>query len=229
MKILNLMLRFFIAFLFSTVLIVIVFRFIDPATTPFIMYNSNESILNVFRCDVKYKPISINNISYYAPLAVIASEDQRFFEHFGFDLIQLEKAMKENEYRKIKRGASTITMQVAKNLFLFPSKTFLRKILEAYYTILIELLWSKKRILEVYLNVAEMGKGIYGVYYASKIYFKKSPINLTKAEAATLAALLPNPKKRNPQKPSSYLIFRKNQIIRQMDLIGGINFIKNNL
>ncbi len=127
-------------------------------------------------------------------------EDQRFFEHFGFDFEQIEKAIKENERKKRNRGSSTITMQVAKNLFLFPSKVFFRKVLEAYYTILIECFWSKKRIIEIYLNIAEMGNSIYGAYAASMFYYKKEPSRLNRLEAAMFADILPNPKKRNPVK-----------------------------
>lgn len=212
------------------IFILLSFRFINPASTAFIYSNIKNSLTTLLsNKDINYKPVSLNQMSIYAPLAVIASEDQRFFEHFGFDFVQIEKAMKENEHRKRIRGASTITMQVAKNLFLFPSKNFIRKALEAYYTLLIEILWSKSRIIEVYLNVAEMGKGIYGINSASKFYYKKPPLKLTMLESATIAAILPNPKKRNPNRPSGYLIGRRLKIMEQMNLIGGVNFIKQNL
>jgi len=230
LKIIGVLAKTFLVFTLWIIFLLIVFRFINPATSAFMYSSVKDSLSSLFSNeDIKYNPISIKKVSLYAPLAVVASEDQRFFEHFGFDFEQIEKAMRENEHRKRIRGASTITMQVAKNLFLFPSKIFFRKAVEAYYTVLIELFWSKKRIIEVYLNIAEMGDGIYGIKSASKIYFKKNPDKLTKSEAAAIASILPNPRKRNPLRPSSYLLYRRNKIMEQMDLIGGVNFIKNNL
>lgn len=225
----KIIIKIFFVFNIWVIFILLIFRIINPATSAFMLSNNEEEIESLFINDIKYKPTSLNKISNYVPLAVIASEDQRFFEHFGFDFIQIEKAMKENEHRKRPRGASTITMQVAKNLFLWPTKNLARKVLEAYYTLLIEIFWSKARIIEVYLNIAEMGKGIYGIYSASIIYYKKPPLKLNITEAATLAAILPNPKKRNPNRPSNYLIARRLKIIEQMNLIGGVNFIKQNL
>ncbi len=213
-------------FLLYNVFIIIFFRFIDPASTAFIYQNIENPIGSLFSsADINYKPVSIENISIYLPLAVIASEDQKFFDHFGFDFEQIEKAMKENTFRKRKRGASTVSMQVAKNLFLWSERNLIRKGFEAYYTLLLELLWSKKRIIETYLNIAEMGKGIYGASSASNFHFKKSPYKLTIAESAAIAAILPNPKKRNPAKPSGYIISRRDDIIRQMNLIGGKNYL----
>jgi monofunctional biosynthetic peptidoglycan transglycosylase len=181
------------------------------------------------REDVIYAPVSYSHISKYLPLALIASEDQIFFEHLGFDFEQIEKAMKENTYRKRQRGASTITMQTAKNIFLWSGKSIIRKGMEAYFTLLLEILWSKKRIMEVYMNIAEMGKGIYGIKAGARIYFKKLPIKISKSEAATIAAILPNPKKRNPARPSNYIISRREKIMNQMNLIGGLKYINKNL
>ncbi len=213
-------------FLLYNIFVIIVFRFIDPASTAFMYQNVESPIGSLFSSvDIYYKPVSINNVSIYLPLAVIASEDQKFFDHFGFDFEQIEKAMKENTYRKRKRGASTISMQVAKNLFLWSERNLVRKGFEAYYTLLLELMWSKKRIIETYLNVAEMGKGIYGSSSASNFHFKKSPAKLTMGESATIAAILPNPKKRNPAKPGGYIISRRDDIIRQMNLLGGKNYL----
>lgn len=225
-KISLIVLIFFIINLF----LISFFRFIDPASTAFIYQNSEGIISSLFSSnDIKYEPINIRRVSYYLPLAVIASEDQKFFEHFGFDFEQIEKAMKENEYRKRKRGASTITMQVAKNLFLWSERNIIRKGFEAYYTLLTELLWSKERIIETHMNIAEMGFGIYGVKAASKKFYKKGPEKISILEAATLAAVLPNPKKRNAANPSRYIIARRGEIIRQMNLMGGISYIKQNL
>lgn len=213
-----------------TAFIMLFFRFVHLPATAFIYSNIQNPVTSLVSSnDIKHKPVSINKMSRYAVLAVVASEDQLFFEHFGFDIEQIEKAMKENTRRKRIRGASTITMQVAKNMFLWSGKSFIRKGLEAYYTLMLEIFWSKKRIVEVYLNIAEMGREVYGVQAASEIYYRKNAARLTITEAATLAAVLPNPKKRNPQKPSAYLIGRRARIAQQMNLIGGLNFLKQYL
>ncbi|MFA3783183.1 monofunctional biosynthetic peptidoglycan transglycosylase [Melioribacteraceae bacterium 4301-Me] len=222
-----LILLLFVSFSAITVLF---YKFVNPPVTSIILLKEEftlTSFLSIKNYNQKWQ--GIQNISAYAPLAVIASEDQIFFEHFGFDFRQIEKAIKENERRRRIRGASTISQQVAKNLFLCNDKSIFRKAFEAYYTLLIELLWSKKRILEVYLNVAEMGDNIYGVEAASEIFFHKSSLKLTSAEAAFLAAVLPNPIKRKVSRPSSYLLRRKEQILTQMELIGGLPFIKEKL
>lgn len=229
-KILKSLFLVFLIYNAFVIFVILFFRFIDPSSTAFIYSKIEEPFISLFDTDdIKYKPVLLSNISYSTPLAVIASEDQTFFEHFGFDFEQIEKAMKENSRRRRQRGASTITMQVSKNLFLWPGKNIVRKGLEAYYTLLLEVFWSKKRIIEVYLNVAEMGKGIYGVKEAARIYYRKSPAKLNMAESATLAAILPNPVKRNPARPSGYVIGRRSRIMNQMNLIGGKTFIKENL
>ena len=210
-----------------SVFVVIFFRFIDPPVTAFINSKSDPLYGLISTSDVKQKSVSIKNVSKYAALAAIASEDQLFFEHYGFDFNQIEKAMKENERRKRIRGASTISMQVAKNLFLWSGKNIIRKGFEAYYTLLLETLWGKERIIEVYLNVAEMGKGIYGIETASRTYYNKPAIKLNPTEAATIIAILPNPAKRDPRRPTSYLINRRDNILHQMNLIGGVEILKD--
>lgn len=211
------------------IFILFFFRFVDPPVTSFI-FSESEPIISLFTwSDVKQKSVSIQNVSKYVPLAAIASEDQMFFEHFGFDLSQIEKAMKENKRKKRVRGASTISMQLAKNLFLWNSKLIIRKGFEVYYTLMIETLWSKERILEVYLNIAEMGKGIYGIEAASQTYYKKKALKLNSSEAATIIAILPNPKKRNPNRPTSYLLNRKANIQEQMNLIGGVKMLNEGI
>lgn len=156
--------------------------------------------------------------------AVVASEDNRFMDHFGFDFDAIEKARIHNEHSRRKHGASTITQQTAKNVFLWQGRTWVRKGFEAYFTLLIEIFWSKERIMEVYLNVIEMGPGIYGAEAASQKYFGHSAKNLTRAEAALIAAALPDPLKRNPARPSPYLRKRQEQILRNMSNIGKVNF-----
>jgi len=224
----------FLLYTAISVLLILFFRFIDPPVTAFIN-SRTDPLLGLFSfSDVNQKSVRIQNVSKYAPLAVIASEDQTFFEHFGFDFEQIEKAMKENEMkknyrRKRVRGASTVSMQLAKNIFLSPGKNIIRKGMEAYFTLLLELLWGKERIIEVYLNVAEMGNGIYGIEAASKTYYGKPSRKLNATEAATIVAILPNPEKRDPRKPTSYLINRRDNILHQMNSIGGVDILKEDI
>lgn len=162
--------------------------------------------------------VSRNEMSTYAGLAVMASEDQLFPEHNGFDWKSIEKAIKNNQKKhKRVRGASTISQQVAKNVFLWQGRSWLRKGLEVYFTFMIELVWGKERILEVYLNVAEMGKGVFGIEAASRHYYKKSAKKLTRQEAAQIAAILPNPKKYLIKPLSSYVQRRSYWIMGQMN------------
>ena len=166
--------------------------------------------------------ITLNEMSPYIKLAVMASEDQLFPEHNGFDIKAIKKAMNYNKKHATKvRGASTISQQVAKNVFLWQGRSMFRKCLEAYFTFIIEKVWSKKRILEMYLNVAEMGKGIFGVQAAAKAYFNKDAKNLTRAEAAMIAAALPNPKLYTIKPLSIYVANRFNDILRQMNNLDG--------
>jgi len=154
---------------------------------------------------------------------VIASEDWKFFEHNGFDWPAIEKALRHNQRSARVRGASTISQQTAKNVFLWPSRSWVRKGLEAYFTVLIEVLWSKDRIMEVYLNVVEFGDGIYGVGAASNIYFHKLPAQLSSSEAALLAAVLPNPRRLLVAHPSPYVRFRQTMIQRRMPLVSTLD------
>ena len=225
-RVIKFLASFAIIFTAFSIFVILFFSIIDPPVTAFINSKADPLLGLISFTDVKLKSVSIQNISKYAALAVIASEDQRFFEHFGFDFEQIEKAMKENKYRRRIRGASTISMQVAKNMFLWPGKNIIRKGFEAYYTLMLELLWSKERIIEVYLNIAEMGKEIYGIEAASKIYYRKPSIKLNPTEAATIIAVLPNPTKRDPRRPSRYLINRRENILHQMNYIGGVNILK---
>lgn len=204
---------------------VVLYRFVDPPVTYLMVSRYFESEKKDAGIDKEWK--NYESVSFNLPLAVIAAEDQNFFDHFGFDLNAIEKAMKHNEKKKKRmKGASTISQQVAKNVFLFPSRNWFRKGLEVYFTFLIECLWSKERILEVYLNIVELGDGIYGAEAASKKYFKKSAINLSPGQAALLAAVLPNPRKMNPAKPSSYVMRRQAWILDQMENLGGKEFLE---
>jgi monofunctional biosynthetic peptidoglycan transglycosylase len=159
-------------------------------------------------------------------VAVIASEDQNFPAHYGFDLKSINDALTERQSGGRVRGASTISQQVAKNLFLWPAQSWLRKGLEAYFTVLIETLWPKQRILEVYLNVAEFGRGVFGVGAASDIYFHKRASRLSAYDAALLAAVLPSPKKMRVNAPSNYVRSRQQWILGQMRGLGGTALLK---
>ena len=155
-------------------------------------------------------------MSLYLPVAVIASEDQRFLQHNGFDLDAIGQALEERRMGKRQRGGSTISQQTAKNVFLWPRSSWVRKGLEAYFTILIELCWSKQRIIEVYLNSIEMGDGIYGVEAVAQLHFGVPASDLTRANCALIAATLPNPLKFSSKEPSAYMLKRQTWIMRQM-------------
>ncbi len=207
---------FLLAYTFYTILILVLFKWIDPPTTAFMQQNNNssfESILELTKVEQVWIPLE--KISNNIKIAVITSEDQLFLDHWGFDVNQIEKVIGDIEKGRRVRGASTITQQVAKNLFLFPSKSWIRKALESYYTLLIELTWSKQRIFEVYLNIAEFGENIYGVEAASSFYFQKSSSYLNSLEGAMLASILPNPIRYKLKNQSTYLKKRINRILQE--------------
>ena len=203
-------------------------RWIPPLTTAFIVNGYASAWLEHdygWRADRRWTPYE--QISRHAKLAVIASEDQKFAFHPGFDFEAIDKAIKERERGKPLRGASTISQQVAKNLFLWPGQSFVRKGLEAYLTLLIELMWPKQRILEVYLNVAEFGPAIYGVGAAAPRFFHTDPAHITQAQGALLAAVLPSPKRLHVERPSGYLYRRQAWIMDQMNALGGAEYIRD--
>jgi monofunctional biosynthetic peptidoglycan transglycosylase len=164
-------------------------------------------------------------ISRHAAVAVIAAEDQHFLEHGGFDFKAIDKAWTDAKRGRRLRGASTISQQVAKNLFLWPDQSWLRKGLEAWFTLWIEWLWPKQRILEVYLNSAEFGRGVWGVEAASRHFFRKPAARLNRHEAALLAAVLPSPKRFRVDRPSPYVQQRQAWILRQMSMLGGVRLL----
>lgn len=215
------------AFFVSTALAVLVMRWVPPLTTAFIVDGYVSAWLDrdfSWHADQRWTPYE--RISRHAKLAVISSEDQKFAFHPGFDFEAIDAAIKARERGKPLRGASTITQQVAKNLFLWPGQSFVRKGLEAYLTLLIELLWPKQRILEIYLNVAEFGPGVYGVGAAAPRFFRTDPANLTQGQSALLAAVLPNPKRFRVDHPSAYVDRRQAWIIEQMNQLGGSEYIR---
>ncbi|MEG1403175.1 monofunctional biosynthetic peptidoglycan transglycosylase [Bacteroides sp.] len=211
----NLVLFFFI----SSILAVLIYRFLPVYVTPLMVIRSVQQVVSGEMPTCKHTWVSFDKISPNLPMAVIASEDNRFAEHNGFDMIEIKKAMKENEKRKRKRGASTISQQTAKNVFLWPQSSWVRKGFEVYFTFLVELCWSKERIMTVYLNSIEMGKGIYGAEATAKYKFGTTAAKLTKGECALIAATLPNPIRFDSAHPSQYIKRRQSQILRLMRLV----------
>ncbi len=208
--------RALILFFLTSFTSVIFYRLIPVGFTPLMILRVAESALDGKAPKWRKEWVSISEISPKMQAAVIAAEDQYFFEHNGVDWRAIEKAMEHNKRSQRVRGASTITQQVAKNVFLWPDRSWIRKGLELYFTGMLEAVWNKKRILEVYLNVVELGDGIYGVEAASQIYFRKSAAKLNSDESALLAASLPNPRKLLVAKPSGYLRFRQSLIRRRI-------------
>lgn len=206
-----------LGFVVLTSLPVVLMRWWNPFSSAFMLEAGTEA---------HYQWVDLEQISPHAALAVIASEDQQFPFHTGFDLKSIREAVRENAHRKRPRGASTITQQVAKNLFLWNGASYVRKGLEAWLTVLIETLWPKERILEVYLNIAEFGRGVYGVEAAARRFFHKPAAQLSRAEAATLAAVLPNPIRLHADRPSVYVSQRRDWIMGQMRGLGGREYLE---
>ena len=218
-KILKFIRNLLLFFFGSSILAVIVLRFIPVYFTPLMFIRTTQQIIHGEDIKWKHSWIPKENISPHLPMAVIASEDNRFAEHNGFDFKEIEKALEENKNRKRPRGASTISQQTAKNIFLWPASSWIRKGLEVYFTTLIELFWNKERIMEVYLNSIEMGNGIYGAQATAKNKFGTTADKLTRGQCALIAATLPNPIRFNSAKPSSYILKRQSQILRLMNLV----------
>jgi monofunctional biosynthetic peptidoglycan transglycosylase len=210
-----------------SVLSVLLLRYVNPWTSAFMV---DARITSWFDDDprpwrLQHVWRDYSQISSQLPLAVVASEDQRFPEHRGFDIRQIRKAMDEAQRGRRARGASTISQQVAKNLFLWNGRSWVRKGLEAWFTVLIETLWPKRRILEIYLNSAEFGRGIYGAEAAAQAFFHKNAARLTREEAARLAAVLPNPVRMRADRPSRYVQRRQREIAAQMAALGGTAYL----
>ena len=196
---------------------VLLYRFVPvPGTMLMLIRKAGEGI------PINHTWTPIEEITPHMAIAVIASEDAHFMEHNGFDWEQIEQAYADSEKGKRLRGASTISQQTAKNVFLWPGRSWLRKGLEAYFTVLIEFLWDKERIIEVYLNSIETGEGLYGITAVAEANFKKTPDKLTRKECALIAATLPNPRKFSSKKPSKYMLRRQSAILKEM------NYIQNN-
>ncbi len=205
-------------FLIISVGLTVIYRFVPIPITPLMVIRVVDQLFDKDKKVRLYKDwVSLKKISKNAPQAVVAAEDQKFMTHNGFDFEAMEKAWENNKKGKRIKGASTITQQTAKNVFLWPSRSYIRKGLEAYFTVLVEFIWPKKRILEVYLNVIEMGDGIYGIEAASQEYFNKPAADISKSQAAIIAAVLPNPRRWNPSRPTPYIVGRQAWILKQMN------------
>lgn len=200
-------------FFILTITTVILLRWIPVVITPLMVIRSMEQMWNGKEVRMEKTWVPIEEISFNLQRSVISSEDPKFLDHRGFDFDAIAKAIEANKTRKVKIGASTISQQTAKNVFLYPTRSYIRKGLEAYFTMLIEFIWGKNRILEVYLNVIELGPGIYGAEAASHYYFKMKAKDLSLYQASSLAAVLPNPRRWNPVQPTNY-IQRKQNFVR---------------
>jgi len=208
-------------------LLVVSLRWVDPPTSAFMLETRLRAMSEgdrTYRTD--YEWVNLERISSHAAIAVIASEDQQFPFHAGFDLNSIRESVRASERGKKLRGASTISQQVAKNLFLWNGRSFVRKGVEAWMTVLIEATWPKERILEVYLNIVELGRGIYGMEAAARRFYHKPAARLTSSEAAVLAAVLPNPIRMHADRPSAYVLERRDWILGQMRALGGASYLQ---
>ena len=200
----------------STIFFVVLYRFVPVPLTPLMIIRCAQQVSRGEEIRLKHHWVPLEEMSKYLPVAVMASEDQRFLQHRGFDMIEIQNAVEERRAGKRQRGGSTISQQTAKNVFLWPKSSWVRKGLEAYFTVLIELCWSKERIMEVYLNSIEMGDGIYGAEAVAQQHFSRPAKNLSRANCALIAATLPNPLRYSSKNPSRYMLKRQTAIMRQM-------------
>ena len=214
--------RIVLLFFGGTILLVVLLRWCPVYFTPLMFIRCAQQMKHGEKVRLRHHWVSIEEISPNLPIAVMASEDQRFLEHRGFDFGEIGKAIKERQSGKRNRGASTISQQTAKNVFLWPSASWFRKGLEVYFTALIELIWGKERIMEVDLNSIEMGDGIYGAEAVAQLHFGYSAKDLSRANCALIAATLPNPLRYSSKNPSSYMLRRQTWILKQMRYIDSI-------
>jgi len=211
-------------FLGLSIFTVIIFKWVPIPITPLMITRAIENKMDGNDAVLSHDWVPLEEISPNLQKAVIASEDGNFLKHSGFDFAAMQKAFKNNQKGRKLKGGSTISQQTAKNVFLWQGRSYLRKGLEAYFTVLIELIWGKERIMEVYLNSIEMGNGVYGAQEAARVWYRTTAINLTKREAAGIAAILPNPRKFKASGSSSYIERRKDRIMRNMRHIGKLDY-----
>jgi len=205
-----------VLFFATSISAVVAFRWLPVPVTPLMLIRCIQQVGRGEHVRLRHHWVPLDSISKYLPVAVIASEDQRYLEHHGFDFEAIGQALEERRSGGRQRGGSTISQQTAKNVFLWPQASWLRKGLESYFTVLIELCWSKQRIMEVYLNSIEMGDGIYGAEAVAQLHFGRCANDLTRANCALIAATLPNPLRFSSKTPSSYMLKRQTWIMRQM-------------
>jgi monofunctional biosynthetic peptidoglycan transglycosylase len=223
-KISSIALKVLLWFLMVSVFWVLVYRFVNPPITLLMVQRNLERSADDKPHKMEKKWVDFEDISDNMKRAAVSAEDQLFLKHLGFDVKAIEKAFETNKKGRKIKGGSTISQQTAKNVFLWPGRSWIRKGFEAYFTLLIEILWSKERILEVYLNVIEMGDGIYGAESASQAYYGKSCHKLSRAQAALIAACFPNPRRWTPKKATSYIRHRQYLIMRNMRRLGPLDF-----
>ncbi len=212
----KLTLQLTLLFFVSTFGSVFFYRYVPVYFTPLMFIRSLQSLGEEKFVGMNKTWVPIDEIAPSVQKAVLKSEDYRFFEHNGFDYDAIEKAMKYNQTHKRKKGASTISQQTAKNVFLWPRRDWIRKGMEAYFTVLIEVMWPKERIMEVYLNVVELGSGVYGVEAASNKFFKKTAKTINSSQASLIAAVLPNPRRFRIDRPSAYVTSRQHRILNRV-------------
>jgi len=223
-RILRFLLKIMLWFFGLSLFFVILFKWVPVPFTPLMAIRAIEYKIDGKKVIFNHDWVPLEEISKNVQRAVIASEDANFLNHSGFDFKAIQKAMENNEKGKKLKGGSTISQQTAKNVFLWQGRSYLRKGLEAYFTVLIELIWGKERIMEVYLNSIEMGDGVYGIEAASQFWYKKSAADLSKRDAAGIAAILPNPRKFKASNSSSYIERRKTRIVKRMRSVGKLEY-----
>lgn len=223
-KITSILSKVLLWFLMVSVFWVLVYRFVNPPITLLMVQRNMERSSEDKPSKMKKEWVDFEDISDNMKRAAVSAEDQLFLKHLGFDIKAIEKAFATNKKGKKIKGGSTISQQTAKNVFLWPGRSWVRKGFEAYFTLLIEILWSKERILEVYLNVIEMGDGVYGAEAAAQEYFGKSCRKLTRSQSALIAACFPNPRRWTPRKPTTYIRHRQYLILRNMKRLGPLDF-----
>lgn len=221
--------KILLVFFIYSIGLTLIYRLVPVYFTPLMGIRLVEQAFDkdkALKLDKDWTPI--DQISAHMVQAVVAAEDQKFPDHFGFDVAAIRSALEGNQAGKNLKGGSTISNQTAKNVFLWPGRNYLRKGLEAYFTLLIEIFWSKERIMEVYLNVIETGEGMYGVEAAAQTFYEKQASQLNRKESAMIAAVLPNPRRWSPAKPTGYNYQRQSWILRNMNNLHPVNFGKKN-
>lgn len=216
------------AFVLTSYLGVFIYRWVNPNLTMLMVIRHYEFLFDGKSSSIQKDWESIDNISPNMVLAAVAAEDSKFLSHWGFDFELIREAMKHNQRSNRIKGASTISQQTAKNIFLWPRRSWVRKGFEAYFTVIMETLWTKKRIMEVYLNIVEFGKGVYGVEGAAQKFYRKPAERLNRLEAAMLTSVLPRPSVRNPSNPSSYMYRYQERVLWGMSSIVSVDLDSGN-